>query len=98
MTSFGIQLGLDFEISCAPRRGLRALVELGHYEFAVTEGFGAGEAAVAGAEHYVDQLITGLVHGHFAAQNSRHVEIHVLSHGSAFFWIAGSLSFRLLRL
>jgi hypothetical protein len=33
------------------------LVELGHYEFAVAEGFGAGEAAVAGAQHDFDQLM-----------------------------------------
>src|SRR5258708_13317719 len=80
-------------MSCAARRGLRALVELGHYEFAVTEGFGAGEAAVAGAEHYVDQLITSLVHCHFAAQNSRNVQIDVLAHGAGCFWIGGELGF-----
>src|SRR5882757_2780466 len=81
-------------MSCAARRGLRALVELGHYEFAVTEGFGAGEAAVASAEHYVDQLITSLVHGHFAAQDSGDVEIDVLAHGACCFWIGGELDYR----
>src|ERR1700739_4561081 len=75
----------------APKRDLCALVELGHHEFAMAESFGAGEAAAAGAQHDVDQLIAGLVHGHFAAQNSRDVEIDVLAHGAGGFGIGGEL-------
>src|SRR5262249_43947805 len=57
------------------RRRLRALIQLRHHELAVAQRLGAGEAAVAGADHDVDQPVPGLIEGHLAAQDAGDVEI-----------------------
>src|SRR6202162_271350 len=72
-----------------------ALIQLGHYEFAVTQSFGAGQAAVASSNHDIDQSIAGLVERHFAAKYAGDIEINVLAHSARGLGIGGEFDDRL---
>ena len=47
-----------------------------------TQSFGCGVAAIGGAADHLDQRITCLIDGHFACQNTRHIDIDMFRHGA----------------
>ena len=57
----------------------------------MAESFGAGEAAVAGAHHDVEQAVSGFVEGHLAFENSGDVEVDVFGHSARGSGIGGEL-------
>ena len=61
----------------------------------MSQRFGARPAAVASAQHDVNQLVAGLVERQFSPQNSADVQIDVLAHGSRGFWIGREFDDRL---
>ena len=76
---------------------LRALVDFGHDWFPVPQRFGAGQAAVARAQHDFNQLIAGLVERQFA-ENSRNVHIDVPPSASVVRILLGEFDDRLNRI
>src|SRR5258708_28638195 len=81
------------EASMGPvtRARSRALIEPGQDELAMPERFGAGEAAVAGADRDVDEPVAGLIQGHLSPENAGDVEIDVLLHLARRLGIGGEL-------
>ena len=73
---------------------LGALVEAGHDEFAVTKAFGCSQAAVAGTNHHVEQLVAGCVHVVLALEKAGHVHVNVLTHGAHCPGVAGQFDDR----
>src|SRR6202163_2072734 len=73
-------------------------VEARHHEFAVAERFRSGEASVDGAEHHVDELVAGLVHGDFALQEARGIDVDVLAHRAHRARVGGDLDHRQYRI
>ena len=60
----------------------------------MAEGLGGGEAAVGRAQHALDQLLAGLVDGHFSAEQAGDVDVDVLAHGPHGSRIGGDLDHR----
>jgi len=58
--------------------GLCAFVQSGHDELAVSQGLCGGQAAVAGADHHIQEHVAGLVHVDLAAQQAGNVDVKVL--------------------
>src|SRR5574343_863722 len=57
-----------------------ALEQAGQHELAVAQGLGRGQAPVGGAQHALQQLVTGLVQRDAALQQVGRVHVDVLAH------------------
>lgn len=57
----------------------------------MSHSLGAREAAVAGADHDVDQPVAGLIERHFPAQDAGNVQVNVLDHRARRLGIGGEL-------
>jgi len=68
------------------------LVELRHYELAMSQRFGASQPAIAGANHDVDQAVPRFIESHLAPKDARDIKVDMLSHGARGFRISSQLN------
>ena len=61
---------------------LRTLIETSQDEFSMSKCLGRGQSTIGGAEHAIEQGVTGLGWRHLLAQQSRDVNVDMLTHGT----------------